>query len=345
MSGETLVAVYASRAEAERVRDRLRSIGAPESDVRLSIDTDNDQRFAPVGGESGSAASPLAPKQEEGFFDWLFGSSVPEADRTWYGSNLREGRTALSVHLRDDADRQRIEDILEESDPIEFDRDEASAPAPRIGIAGDLSGTSQPVVGSAATSAAEERAGTSDHPAATEDEQVIPVAKEELHVGKRVVERRQRIRVYVVERPVEEQVTLRDETVEIERRPVSGERPVDPDTLQERTIEVIERDEEPVVEKAARAIEEVAVHKEAAERTETVRDTVRETEVEVDREGTAGHREDRVAADKMAAGSKPGVTSGTSPGQDERSVGERLSDKAHDLKEDVKDTLAPDKKV
>lgn len=95
MAGETLVAVYASRAEAERVRDRLRSVGVPDRDIRLSIDTDNDQRFAPVSGESGGAAT--TPKQEEGFFDWLFGVSVPESDQIWYRSTLREGRTAVSV--------------------------------------------------------------------------------------------------------------------------------------------------------------------------------------------------------------------------------------------------------
>jgi hypothetical protein len=42
-------------------------------------------------------------------------------------------------------------------------------------------------------------------------EQIIPVVKEELEVGKRAAERRYRIRTYVVESPVEQQVNLRDE--------------------------------------------------------------------------------------------------------------------------------------
>jgi stress response protein YsnF len=54
---------------------------------------------------------------------------------------------------------------------------------------------------------------------------------------------------------------------------------------QEREYEVVERHEEPVIAKRARTDEEVVVRKEANERTETVRDTVRETRVDVDKEG------------------------------------------------------------
>jgi hypothetical protein len=50
-------------------------------------------------------------------------------------------------------------------------------------------------------------------------EEVIPVAEERLRVGKRDVSHgRVRIRSYVVETPVEEQVTLREERVAVERR-------------------------------------------------------------------------------------------------------------------------------
>jgi stress response protein YsnF len=116
-------------------------------------------------------------------------------------------------------------------------------------------------------------------------EEVIPVVKEELAVGKRASERRYRIRAYVVETPVEREVALRDERVVVERRPVSAERGIGTaHTPQEREYEVIERHEEPVVEKRAREVEEVAVRKEANERTEIVRDNVRETKVDVDNE-------------------------------------------------------------
>ena len=52
--------------------------------------------------------------------------------------------------------------------------------------------------------------------------------------------------------------------------------------FKERTIEVTETDEEPVVSKQTRVVEEVVVSKEVEERTETVRETARRTEVEIE---------------------------------------------------------------
>jgi uncharacterized protein (TIGR02271 family) len=119
-------------------------------------------------------------------------------------------------------------------------------------------------------------------------EVAIPVVEEELQVGKRQVERGGvRVRSRVIERPVEEMVRLREERVRVERWPVN--RPVteaDLRAFREGTIEVTERAEEPVVSKQARVIEEVAVGKDVAKRTETVRDTVRRTEVDVEETGS-----------------------------------------------------------
>jgi len=47
-------------------------------------------------------------------------------------------------------------------------------------------------------------------------------------------------------------------------------------------MEVREKSEEAVVQKQARVVEEVRVGKEVNERTETVRDTVRRTDVQVE---------------------------------------------------------------
>jgi hypothetical protein len=52
--------------------------------------------------------------------------------------------------------------------------------------------------------------------------------------------------------------------------------------FQERVIEVAETHEVPVVEKEVVVREEVVLRKETAEHTETIRDSVRRTEVEVD---------------------------------------------------------------
>jgi len=121
--------------------------------------------------------------------------------------------------------------------------------------------------------------------AASERDQVVPVVEEQLMVGKREMEHgRVRVRSYVVEQPISEQVTLRDEHVHVERHPV--DRPLRPGegAFQQRTIEAEERREEPVVSKQARVKEEVVVKKDTEQRTETVSDKVRRTDVKVEDE-------------------------------------------------------------
>ena len=82
---------------------------------------------------------------------------------------------------------------------------------------------------------------------------------------------------------------LREERVHVERRPVDRPVTASEDAFEERTIEVSETDEEAVVAKEARVVEEVVVSKDAVEHEETVRDTVRRTEVEVE-DTTTGQR-------------------------------------------------------
>lgn len=121
---------------------------------------------------------------------------------------------------------------------------------------------------------------------------VIPVVEEELEVGKRTMETGGvRVFTHMTETPVSEQVTLREEHVSVERRPV--DRPATEADLsavaQDKTIELTERAEKAVVGKTAHVVEEVRVGKEVEQRTETVTDTVRKTEVEVENLG-AGAR-------------------------------------------------------
>jgi uncharacterized protein (TIGR02271 family) len=109
--------------------------------------------------------------------------------------------------------------------------------------------------------------------------------EEQLTVGKREMGHgRVRVRSYVVEQPISQQVNLKDEHVHVERHPV--DRPLRPGegSFQQRTIEAEERREEPVVSKQARVKEEVVVKKDAEQRTEKVSDKVRHTEVKVEDE-------------------------------------------------------------
>ena len=128
--------------------------------------------------------------------------------------------------------------------------------------------------------------------AATEvvgDAQVIPIVEERLTVGKRDVERgRVRVRSYIVETPVSESVSLRDEHVSVERRAVDLPLSAADEAFHDRTIEAVEHREEAVVAKDARVKEELVIKKETGQRTETVSDTVRRTEVEVEDDRVAG---------------------------------------------------------
>ncbi|MFC4166590.1 DUF2382 domain-containing protein [Teichococcus aestuarii] len=118
---------------------------------------------------------------------------------------------------------------------------------------------------------------------------VIPVVEEQLRVGKRETERgRVRVRSYVVETQATEQVSLRDEHVNVERHAVDRPLTDADDAFRERTIEAVEHGEEAVVSKEARVVEEISLSKDASQRQETVHENLRRQEVEVedDRSGT-----------------------------------------------------------
>lgn len=123
---------------------------------------------------------------------------------------------------------------------------------------------------------------TGDQPVTT-----IPVIQENVEIGKQTVRTGGAyIKARIVEQPVEQTVNLQEEHLNIERRPV--DRPAnstDFDTFKEGAIEMEERAEVPVVNKEARVVEEININKEVSERTETVRDTVRKTEVDIDNTG------------------------------------------------------------
>ena len=83
----------------------------------------------------------------------------------------------------------------------------------------------------------------------SEGEQVLPLSEEQLDVGKRTVDRgTTRVRRYVVEKPAEENVTLRGERVTVERRqPLETTATPGTGAFEERVVEVRETAEEPVV--------------------------------------------------------------------------------------------------
>jgi len=222
-----------------------------------------------------------------GILGGLTGLGVPREHAELYAEALRRGGTLVTVQA-DEAQAQRAIEILDRHGAVDIEQRGASWR--QSGYAG-YSESAPPYTAAQITRERESyRSATASSttvvPGTTsrEGETVIPVVEEELTVGKRAVERGgARVRTYVTEQPVEEAVRLREEHVTVERHAV--DRPAstaDLDTFREGSIELTERAEEAVVSKQARVVEEVVIGKEATERVETVRDTVRRTEVDVE---------------------------------------------------------------
>ncbi len=194
----------------------------------------------------------------------LTGAGVDEADAKGYAEHVGRGGTLVTVRASD-----------EEAMQVEYILEHGEARAATAAVAPAAMPVSAPAVGIAAPAAATMTAGTDDK---------IQVVKEDLVVGKREVEGGAvRVTSRVVETPVEEQVALHEERVTVERRPVN--RPltgVAADAFRERTVSARAMSEEAVVAKEARVVEEIGLRKEATDRVETVRDTVRETKVDVE---------------------------------------------------------------
>ncbi|HZG09535.1 MAG TPA: YsnF/AvaK domain-containing protein [Allosphingosinicella sp.] len=253
----TITAMFDSRDEAEAARTRLSQSQIDADRVRI-ID-----KNASTSSASGSGAG-----EEQGFWSALRSAFLPEEDGQAYEEGMRRGGYLLCADV-DETDADRACDILDQSGSVDFDQRQDAW-------------RSEGWQGAAAGTAQARETGQSV------EEERIPLVEEELRVGKREVARGgARVRSYIKETPVHEQVALREEHVSIERRPVGetldrGALGSDSDLLRERTVEMTETAEEAVVEKQAHVREELVVKKTAEQRTEQIDDTVRRTEVEVD---------------------------------------------------------------
>ncbi len=147
--------------------------------------------------------------------------------------------------------------------------------------------------------------------------EVIPVGEETLNVGTRLVTgETTRVRRVVVETPVEQAVSLREERVIVERRKPSAATAVATQgVLTESVVEMSDSFEVAEVWKSVRVTEEVVLRREVTQRHETVRDTVRHDEVVVEHvsralpaprlEAVASHASQPVATVPPAAAFKP----------------------------------------
>ncbi|WP_191062591.1 YsnF/AvaK domain-containing protein, partial [Geminicoccus harenae] len=254
-----MTALYDTLGAAETARDELIALGIADSEVFVrSADTE-----ATTGSATGT--------EDKGFWASLGDLFMPDEDRYAYSEGIRRGGYLLTVRVPDGLEDQVV-DVMERSDPIDLDertetwRSEGwTGGTSATGTTSSSSYTSVPgssAIGTAGYSEAARTSAYADTAASmgtVGTEATVQLAEEELQVGKRQAGGgRVRVRTYVVERPVEEQVDLHAERVTIERRPVDQEVVSGVAAFQERTIEAVERGEEVVVSKTARVKEEIA---------------------------------------------------------------------------------------
>ncbi len=215
---------------------------------------------------------------------------VASADADYYAEGLRQGGALVSVRVEDSHVDEAVE-IMNRYAGTESGGLDADYAAGTPATGADMDTVDEEIIGAdmLGTSADVTDRGTMTSDTATSggDEARLDVVEERLKVGKRDVERGgMRVRRVVTEQAVEEQVTLRDETIRVDRQSVdrtlsSSDRAND-DLFTEKTYEFTETDEEAVVAKEAHVVEEVVVGKDVEQRTETVRDTVRRADVEIE---------------------------------------------------------------
>jgi len=245
---KTVIAMYRDAQTASAVVNDLTNAGLKRNDITV------------MANKSGGGLSSVIDASSQVLTK--MGASQEQA--RLYVDGVKQGNSLVIVKVTDQETSQ-VQSIMERYDILDVEH-----------------GHQQPMAETSRTSGTS-RTAQSTTRAKNSGDDTIEVIQEEIQVGKRAVETGGvRVRSYVHEVPVEEEVRLREEHVEVERRAV--DRPAtaaDLDNLGDKTIEVREMQEKPVVSKDARVVEEVRINKTVEENTATVRDTVRKTEVEV----------------------------------------------------------------
>jgi len=319
---KTIVGLFDDYSQAQKAASDLESAGIPRDDISIVANNEGG-KYAPtdttaasatpsvsghaighdaiIGAEVGGAAGLLLGLTGLAIpglgwiasAGWLMGAllgagtgaivgglvgalthvGVPHEDAAHYTEGVRRGGTLVAVKAQDEV-AYRVAQILGDDGAVDID--ERAGQYKQEGYVPPVA--SQTVAATTPTNASALATNL-------QDQATVPVIEEQLKVGKREVEGGG-IRVYthVTETPVQEQVTLRQEHVTVDRQPVNRVASAADVTaaFQEGTIDVTARSEEAVVSKEARVVEEVTIGKRATDRTETISDTVRRTDVDVE---------------------------------------------------------------
>ncbi|GAB4030887.1 YsnF/AvaK domain-containing protein [Spirosoma jeollabukense] len=297
MAQQTVVGFFDSPTEAQNAVDELVNEGFSRTNIDLSTNNVSDTYSSDTHSTDSTLGIPdrhvntSGTKTEEvvddvkdtgdsigGFFKSLFGG---DDDDDEYKKHTEVGRrsTIVTVHAQSEDEAKQAADILDDNGAVDVDE--------RAVQYGYGSTTARP---DTITGSGDAYVGTTNRDLTTDTDQTIKVIEENLEVGKREVETGGvRVRSRIIERPVEESLRLREERVTVQRTPVNRvATDAELNAFQEGQIELTEHAEVPVVSKTARVVEEISVGKEVNERVETIRDTVRSTDVDVENLGTTG---------------------------------------------------------
>ncbi|MDF2040428.1 MULTISPECIES: DUF2382 domain-containing protein [unclassified Pantoea] len=271
MARETIVTMFSSLSLAEGAKRNLIKAGFLDDD----IDIISGDRLRTEGHEA----------RHPGFWQRLFGNTLEEDQAEVYEDAMRTGGVVLSLRADED-ELPRALGILDAHEELTERR--AALPDDDVtndGLTAPTSGTFQDsaAVKPLHTEPAHYVAGRTPLTGDESNEDVLRLADERLEVGKRLVsEGSTRVRRYTVTEPVSENISLREQHAEIFRRPVSETGSPGNVDWSEKTVEVEESHEQPVINKTAEIIEEVVLRKEASDRVETINDSVRRQEVDID---------------------------------------------------------------
>ena len=265
MKGQTVIGIFDYGVDAQMAAQQLMTNGIPESKIDIAVrgakdntgstaNTANTTRATDTTANKPNPTTSDATNRTDNdgnFFSSLFNDNE---DRTKYSEVAQHG-SIVTVHAQSQDEAKRAAELLDKFGAIDVDeRAEKYKTMPR-----------------------EKRAQWINSS--------IPVVQEQMKVGKREVETGGvRLRSRIIEKPVEEHLRLREEHVRVERNAVN--RPAtekDFATFKQGDKEFIEHAEVPMVDKEARVVEEVNIGKQTETREETIRDTVRKTDVEVDK--------------------------------------------------------------
>lgn len=254
---KTIVGLYDDRTTAHAVVNDLESIGFGQDHLRFA------------SNEKGKATGYDIDSTNDASPDSLESYGVAKEEARFYSEGVRRGGSLVIARVHDD-DVDRAVDIMARHNPVRFEdrKDEYLADYDDSAAAYDE------------TQIVENRDRYAD-----QQQQRLQEIEEHLKIGKReVVRGGVRVHQYVDTEMEQETLRLRDEEIRVDRQNVN--RALSPDeanaAFQDKTVEVIERDEEAVVEKTATVTGEVTVGKDVNVREETVGGEVRRTRVEVE---------------------------------------------------------------